>query len=504
MKHIVLFGAGKSATALIQYLVMTSEQEHWRLTVADSDAALVRSKTGNSKVAAVASFDVAIGNDRAALIKSADIVISLLPPSLHYLVATDCLAFSKNLLTASYIDEKIRSLSTAIKEKQLLFLCEMGLDPGIDHMSAMKLIDSIRGHGGKIFSFHSHCGGLVAPESDDNPWRYKVSWNPRNIVLAGKAGANFLENGESKHISYEELFDESRRVSIPTLGELSWYPNRDSVSYMPVYGLDDAETFIRTTLRYPDFSFGWKNILDLKLTDETVQYDTNDMSLQQFFQMHFHQYGFSEWIEKRLTSRFTQTKELLDKLQELLEAEEEAVQAAGDRESQEIMMVDDKGELKDLNLDDVKQNAAATVAGTMLEANLAIKQLIFLGINDDETKINKGLCSAADILQFALEKKLALKDTDHDMVVMLHEVGYTLAGKKKIARSFLIDTGIDAVNTAMSKTVGLPLGIAAKLILQNKIKVDGLCIPTLKEIYEPVLRELGEQGIRFEERDESV
>jgi saccharopine dehydrogenase-like NADP-dependent oxidoreductase len=452
-------------------------------------------ETENSEAVSV---DVTDDQQRKKLIGSADIVISLLPPALHYLVALDCIETKKNLLTASYIDDNIKALSKQVEENSLLFLCEMGLDPGIDHMSAVKMIHNIKSRGGIIHSFKSHCGGLVSPESDDNPWHYKISWNPRNIVLAGKAGAHTKENGQIKHYRYEDLFDANRVVEIPELGYLAWYPNRDSLSYAKLYDTEDAHTFIRTTLRDPEFCFGWKNIIDLKLTDETIQYDTDQMTLQQFFQLHFNQNGFSDWIEKQLTARFAQTKSLLEKLQELLAAEEE-VEEEKKSELQDFMMVDNAGELMDINIDEVKNKAAATVAGQMHEANLSLKQLFFLGMDDDKTMINKGRCSAADVLQFALEQKLALKPEDKDMIAMMHELEYSIDGKSYFVNSSLIVEGKDSLRTAMAKTVGLPIGIAARLILENKINLTGLHIPIMSEIYEPVIRELEEYGIRFQE-----
>ena len=499
MKQILLFGAGKSATALIHYLIEEAPKYSWHITVCDNDLSLARSKTAGSRYATVTGINVNSSDERTKLIREADIVISLLPPTLHFLVATDCIEQNKPLLTASYIDDKIRALEQAVNQKGLLFLCEMGLDPGIDHMSAMKIVHHIQRQGGVIKSFKSHCGGLVAPESDDNPWRYKISWNPRNIVIAGKAGADFKENNQQRHCSYRELFDSARTIAVPGLGTLAWYPNRDSLSYIDVYNVHSAATFVRTTLRYPEFCSGWKNIIELHLTDENSWYETDGMTLQSFFQIHFKRHGCSEWIEKQLTSRFTQSKQLLEKLQQLLEAEEQAAAMKAEKDVQEFMMVDDTGALQDINLDEIKSTTAATVAGTMNEANLAIRQLFFLGMNDDQTIINKGKCSAADVLQFALEQKLALSENDRDMIVMIHEIEYELHGQLKKTISWLINKGNDPLNTAMAKTVGLPLGIATKLILEGTIRLKGLHIPILPEIYEPVLEELEKQGIKFEE-----
>jgi saccharopine dehydrogenase-like NADP-dependent oxidoreductase len=363
----------------------------------------------------------------------------------------------------------------------------------------MQLINRIKAAGGRITAFRSHCGGLVAPENDTNPWHYKISWNPRNVVLAGKAGAIYKESNQEIQTGYENLFDPNKVVNIPDLGYLAYYPNRDSLSYIPVYKLEEASTFIRTTLRYPEFCFGWKNIIALKLTDETPQYDTAGMTLQAFFQQHFNTHGFSNWIDQQLTARVAQTKELLEKLQLLLAAEKE-ISDEERKQLQDFMMVDGEGQLMDINLNAVKNKAAATVAGQMHEANLAVKQLIFLGMDDNTTLINKGVCSAADVLQFALEKKLALEQDDKDMIVMLHEIAYEAAdGYKEEVSSTLIVKGEDPLRTAMAKTVGLPLGIAAKLILQGKIQLTGLHIPITEAIYQPVLEELKAHGIVFNE-----
>jgi len=302
-------------------------------------------------------------------------------------------------------------------------------------MSAMKLVDEINADGGKITSFQSHCGGLVAPESDDNPWHYKISWNPRNIVLAGKAGAHYRENGEEKKVKYENLFDPSNRVMIPGIGNLSWYANRDSLSYTSLYGLEDAPTFVRTTLRHQDFMVGWKNVIDLNLTDETVQYDSSGRSLAELFKAHFDKNNLGNW---------------------------ETIPFKG-------------------------------------ENGLVKKQLSYLGMNDVNTPVNKGMCSAADILQFSLEKNLALRSDDRDMIVMLHELSYLNNNNRSSVRSTLVVKGEDNLHTAMAKTVGLPLGVATKLILGGEIGLRGLHIPTSSEIYEPVLKELEEYGICFNE-----
>ena len=498
MKVILLFGAGKSATVLIDYLIENSITENWKVLIVDADLKLAQSKIGSSQRATAVSFDINDAAERIKHIRHSDIVISLLPPTLHIKVAESCIEAGKNLLTASYVDEEIKNLKSKIENKKLLFLYEMGLDPGIDHMSAMKIIDEIHDKSGKVTSFQSHCGGLVAPESDDNPWHYKISWNPRNIIMAGKAGAHFRQDGEEKRFTYEELFTSDRIVEIPEIGFLSWYPNRDSLSYTSLYGLEDAPTFIRTTLRHPDFMYGWKNIIDLKLIDETPQYETDGKTLQDAFKEHMDKNGFGEWLSEKLTERFAETKSMMENLLKLMEVEKEA-EVEGSEIPESFMAADEQGNIEEVAIDDVKNNAAAYLAQKMHEANLTLKQLFFLGLDDDDTLVNKGFCSPADLLQFAVEKKLALRPYDKDMIVMLHEIKYEIGGQKSEVKSSLVVKGENSLRTAMAKTVGLPLGIAAKHILNGKIKLIGLHIPTAKEIYEPVLKELEQHQVKFTE-----
>lgn len=498
MKKILLFGAGKSATVLIDYLLRNALVEDWTVTVVDANLSLAQSKIGNALAGQALSFDINDAAERGTHIQQADIVISLLPPALHILVAKDCISYKKNLLTASYVDEQMRNLEQSILDSNILFLCEMGLDPGIDHMSAKKMIDTIEANGGKITSFYSHCGGLVAPENDNNPWHYKISWNPRNVVMAGKAGAIFKEDGADKEMPYEKLFAEKRFVEIPNHESLCWYPNRDSLSYIPVYGLTECETFIRTTLRHPDFMYGWRNIIELKLTDEQKQYETDGVTLKTFFKEHFEKYGFSNWIQEQMQEQFQTSKKILEDLVNLVELEGK-VDEAGGESVDDFMMVNEKGNLQQIDLDELKTSAAATVAYKMHEAKLTLQQLFFLGMDDNQTVINKGLCSAADVLQFALETKLGLQAGDKDLVVMVHEIEYAVQEKNFKETASLLITGDNDVQTAMAKTVGLPLGIAAKLILNGTIKAKGLRIPIVKEIYEPVLLELATNNIIFHE-----
>lgn len=427
MKQILLFGAGKSATVLIDYLKQVALAYQWQVLVADQDLALAAEKTGGHEL--VKAVGVSI-NDEAArnqLISGADVVISLLPPSLHLLVAEDCIVWKKSLLTASYVSDELKKLAPAVQEAGILFLCEMGLDPGIDHMSAMQLIHRIKAAGGTIDSFVSHCGGLVAPESNNNPWQYKISWNPRNIVMAGKAGALYKENHEIRSTGYEALFAHCSSVMVDGIGELAYYPNRDSLAYMEMYALEQAETFMRTTLRYPGFCKGWERVVSLGLTNENDRIDTRHLSYRSFFQQ------------------------------------------------------------------------AASRHNDFPDTVLAKQQFDFLGW-DDPTILDIGIRNSAEILQAILEKKWLLEENDRDMVVMMHEIGYRVENKNKKVIATLIVKGENGLHTAMAKTVGLPLGIAATLLLEGRIHTTGLHIPVIPEIYEPVLKELAAYGILFREK----
>ncbi len=357
--------------------------------------------------------------ERNTLIQKADLVISLLPPALHILIARDCVSNAKNLLTASYVDDEIKKLGDQIREKRLFFLCEMGLDPGIDHMSAMEIIHRIHAQGGKILVFRSHTGGLVAPESDDNPWHYKISWNPANVVRAGSAGAVFLESGTVKKIPYPDLFENTGLVEIKPLGNFAWYPNRDSLAYIPVYGLESAQSFIRTTLRHPEFCTGWKNIVRAGLTNDESFISSTAKT-------------YADWSKPLLAFTNDANRHLYNQL----------------------------------------------------------------GLFENEL-LPHGQMTSAKILQTRLEQKWKMKDDDKDMILMLHEFEFEIENQKKYLRSSLVVKGENAVRTAMAKTVGLPLGIAAKLILENKMPLTGLHIPIIPEIYKPVLKELSGEGIRF-------
>jgi saccharopine dehydrogenase-like NADP-dependent oxidoreductase len=267
MTSILVFGAGKSSAYLIQYLLHSCQKNDWHLVVCDQNTAHLTERFGVEAHARFINLNIKDEATRQELISVSSIVVSLMPPHLHLLIAQDCVALGKHLITASYVSDEMQALNNAALDNNVMLMCELGLDPGIDHMSAMQLINTLHDKGIKIESFLSHCGGLVAPSSDDNPWRYKISWNPRNVVTAGLAGAEYLEYDKQVHKSYTEIFKAHNTIKIPKLGELGYYPNRDSISYKSQYGLNDVHTLIRTTLRYPKFIEAWQYVILAGLTN---------------------------------------------------------------------------------------------------------------------------------------------------------------------------------------------------------------------------------------------
>lgn len=493
MKNILLFGAGKSSTVLINYLKKITQERGWTATIADANYHQVALKTNNHSSVQAVELDVTDIVKRGELIQKADIVISLMPPSLHILIAKDCIAYKKNLLTASYIDEPTKALAKDIEANDLLFLYEMGLDPGIDHMSAMQLIHKLKAKGETITKFMSHCGGLVAKESDDNPFHYKISWNPRNVVMAGKDGATFMDCYQLIHLSHQELFVKLHTVTTPTGDVFGFYPNRDSISYINIYDVPTVSQFIRTTLRHPDFLHGWKNFLFYKLTDENKIYQTDGMTLSAFFDKHLEVLGLENWVQHLMLEKMQIVNQEIDNILSKMVYNEITKQ-------KEVTFVDDEGTLITLNEEEFERYKLAMLLKPRDDGfKTKLEQLNFLGLDDDETYINKGLCSAADVFQFALETKLPLLPHDKDRVVMLHEIETVKNGVKKQYKSLLDIDGENNVNTAMAKTVGLPLGIAATLILDGVINTKGLKIPITPEIYNPVLLTLETEGISFKE-----
>jgi saccharopine dehydrogenase (NADP+, L-glutamate forming) len=412
------------------------------VTVGDISLAAAQARILSSVHVKAIEFNILNEQASHQAIAQHDVVISLMPANLHPLVAKICLLYRKHLLTASYVSDEMKSFNEEAKSQNLLFLNECGLDPGIDHMSAMQIIDKIKSDGGELNSFESFTGGLIAPETDPlNPWRYKFTWNPRNVVMAGQGTARFLQDGHYKFIPYQQLFNRITPVVVPGFGEYEGYANRDSLKYLETYGLHNIKTMLRGTLRNKGYCSAWNVLVQLGCCDDSYAMEGVE------------QMTHIEFINSFLVSSNTQhTVDAICKLFSLA------------KDGQEIA------------------------------------RLKWSGLFSDE---RVGLTSGtpAQILEHILNKKWKLAPGDKDFIVMWHRFLFSHRGQQKEIQSYLTVTGDNEIQTAMAKTVGLPLGIAARLLLQNKITSRGVVIPVLKEIYEPILHELSTLGITMTERE---
>lgn len=442
MRRILIVGAGRSASSLIRYLLSKSESERLHIVVADLSLALAERKTEGHPNATPLALNIFEIEERKAAIQNASIVISMLPAFLHIEIAKDCLEFKKHLVTASYISDAMQELDEEAKKNNLIFMNEVGLDPGIDHMSAMKVIDEIRAKGGKMLLFESFCGGLVAPESDNNLWNYKFTWAPRNVVLAGQGGAaKFIQEGTYKYIPYGSLFRRTEFLEVEGYGKFEAYSNRDSLKYRSIYGLDDILTLYRGTIRRVGFSKAWNMFVQLGMTDDSyIMEDSQNMSYRQFTNsfLPYHPTDSVE-IKMRLTLRIDQDDIMWDKLLEL-------------------------------------------------------------DLFNPNKKVNLPNATPAQILEKILSDSWTLEPDDKDMIVMYHKFGYEINGDKRQIDSKMVCIGDDQTYTAMSKTVGLPVAIATLLILNGKI-TPGVQLPINKEVYFPILEELESYGVVFYEQN---
>ena len=441
MQKVLILGAGLSASSLIEYLLNHSEKYDWVIRIGDLSVETATRKINGHPRGEAFSFDVKNRMQTNEEVSKADIVVSMLPASMHFTVAEACVKHAKNMVTASYVSKEIQSLHEQAISKDILILNEIGVDPGIDHMSAMKVINEIREKGGEINEFYSATGGLVAPKYDNNPWNYKFTWNPRNVVIAGQGTSMYIKNNRYKYIPYHKLFKRIVRTNVLNYGEFEMYPNRDSLKYRSIYGLDEIPSMYRGTMRRPGFSKTWDVFVQLGCTDDSfIIEDSENMT-------------YREFINSFL--RYEPHTPVEEKLAKYLDI----------REDSDIMY-----------------------------------KLRWLGIFEN---IEIGLKSAtpAQILQHILLQKWVLDEDDKDMIVMQHRFITVIKGKEREILSSMVIEGTDQVHTAMSKTVGYPVAIATKLILTGQLKAKGVKIPIDKDIYEPVLSELEEMGIQFIEEE---
>ncbi len=441
MKNILILGAGLSTISLIDYLLKNAEENQWEITVGDIDEEVARKKVNGSQYGKSMKFDIEDEGLTHKSIAACDIVISMLPAFMHLKVAEKCIELKKPMLTASYATPEIKALSEKAKEAGIPIMMELGVDPGIDHMSAMNVIDRIKSEGGEIKSFYSFTGGLVAPEFDNNPWNYKFTWNPRNVVLAGNGESKFINAGRYKYIPYHRLFDRVMQRKILSYGDFEVYANRDSLGYREIYGLEDIPSMYRGTVRRPGFSKAWNVFVRLGATEDTYTIeDSENMTYRQFI---------------NLFLRFDPNMPVEIKLQQYC------------------------------------VNACDPVV---------MEKLKWLGIFD-KRKIGLKNATPAQILLKLLLEKWTMDPHDRDMLIMQHEFKFEVNGEEKMIISAMVAEGKNHEETAMAMTVGLPLAITTKLFLQGKLKRKGLVLPIHEDIYKPVLAELELFGIRFEERE---
>jgi len=439
MKTILVLGAGRSSSSLINYLLTHAPSHDWQIVVGDISAKSALERIRTSRHGSAIRFDIREEANSRANIEAADVVISLLPANLHQLVANHCLELKKHFLNASYVSDEMNALHSEALANGLLFLNECGLDPGIDHMSAMQMIDKIKNGGGILTSFESFTGGLIAPDTDsENPWRYKFTWNPRNVVLAGQGTAKFLMEGQYKYTPYHQLF--GRITPVTVLGKhYEGYPNRDSLKYLTTYGLQEIRTMVRGTLRHAGYCSAWNVLVQLGCCDDTYSMErVGEMSHENFINS-FLDDSPDHSVEEKVCATFG--------------------------------LSSDSGE---------------------------IQRLRWSGFFSGE-KVGLSQGTPAQILEHILTKKWKLGKGDKDFIVMWHRFGFQIENKQKSIVSHLTVTGENEVETAMARTVGLPLAIATKLLLEGKIKKRGVVIPIEKEIYDPVLAELTTLGIRLDE-----
>ena len=442
MRKILIIGAGKSSSYLIKYLLDKSQSENLKITIGDLNVENAKKLVDNHADVNIIHLDVFDSNSRSEAVKNADIVISMLPARFHIEVAKDCITYKKHMVTASYVSKEMEALDDDAKANNLVFMNEIGVDPGIDHMSAMQVIDRIRDNGGKMILFESFTGGLVAPESDDNLWNYKFTWNPRNVVVAGQGGAaKFLQEKQFKYIPYGRLFRRTEFLDIDGYGRFEAYANRDSLKYQHVYGLDHVRTLYRGTMRRVGFSRAWNVFVQLGMTDDSYTIDdSKNMSYRDFVNA-FLPYSPTDSVELKF-----------------------------------------RHALK-IDQDDI-------VWDKFLELDLFSA--------DKMVELDKA--TPAQILQKILMDSWTLDPEDKDMIVMYHKFGYEINGEKRQIDSTMVVVGEDQTYTAMSKTVGLPVAMATLDILNGKIKTPGVQIPISKEVYTPILEELKAYGVSFKEK----
>lgn len=443
MKHILVLGAGQSTNYLIGHILKDAPTKDWFVTVCDKNLAAAQKRVQGHPKGQAIGLDINDTAARGTLIAKADIVVNMLTRPLQHTIAVDCINNHAHMLSASYEDIRIRSLEGDAHRKNLLILNEMGLDPGIDHMMGMSMIDRIGEAGGIVTSFRSYGGGLPVPEIQTNPLRYAITWNPRNVLMAGEDGAIYKEDGRIKVLPFHQVFQRTWIVDVENVGTFEAYPNRDSLAYEHVLGLKQNHTIVRGTLRYPGWSETWQNIVHLGLANETLRIP-----------------NIREMTYRELTEMF------LPPFENRLKLEQQMANYLGISPTGSIM-----------------------------------QNLKWLGLFSKE-KIGLDVDTVSEVMIHLMEEKLRLPPGTPDMVILVHEIEAIYPKEKNRVEKItdtMIEYGSPKGETAISRTVGLPLSLTTGLILDGKIPLSGCHIPTHPAIYKSVLAELEKEGIRSNE-----
>jgi saccharopine dehydrogenase-like NADP-dependent oxidoreductase len=449
VKQILVLGAGQSSPYLISHLLQQAEQEGWFVTVGDLSLDLARRRVADHPRGNAIRFDVEDATLRSAEIQKADVVVNMLAPAFQNLIAWDCVNQGRHMVSASYREKTVRHLDMDAKRRGVLLLCEMGLDPGIDHMSALRLIRRLRADGGRVTVFRSYGAGLPVPYQPHNPLRYVITWNPRNVVMAGSEGAQYMEDGRIKLVPHHQVFHHTWSVDVEGMGQLEAYPNRDSLSYMQSFGLEKVHTMIRGTLRYPGWSETWAQIVRLGLPNENLRIP-----------------GLSERSYRDVVEMFL------------------PLNVTGPRIEQRIARF--------LNI---------SPTGRIME------NLRWLGLLSEERTGCEG-STAAEMMVDLLKKRLPLGPDSKDVVVVVHEAEVEYPqdegrAPQRVTSTLVAESDLPGY-TAMSKAVGLPAAIAVRMLLRGELPLTGSYIPTHPSIYEPVLEELDRHRLSFNERTDPV
>ena len=434
MKKALVLGAGLVTRPHVEYLLNVPD---FYVTVASRTVSKAEALIGTHTNGIAVQLDVSDEARLRELIAQSDLAVSMLPYAHHPLVARYCIELNRDMVTTSYVSDAMAELDSPAKEAGVFILNEIGVDPGTDHMSAMQVIDRVRRNGGAVVSFRSYCGGLPAPEANTNPLGYKFSWSPRGVLLAGKNPARWRENGKEVRVPGEELFDHHWPVLIEGLGEFEGYPNRNSLPYSDIYGIPDAKTIFRGTLRYVGWCETMRKLVEVGWLNEEV----TDLTGLTF---------------KELTAK-----------------------------------------LLGVSADTVRREAMTRLG--MAEDSYAFKNFEWLGLfSDDPLPETEG--APLDAIVAQMLGKMQYAEGERDMLIMQHEFIAEYPDRQEKITSTMTDYGIPRGDTSMSRTVGLPAAIAVRMVLQGKVKLTGVHRPVTPELYEPILAELEERGIGFTER----